>query len=119
MTAVEPRSSESLREEMAQIDGDILALDAKLLVQVAQIKLHSLSARRGNPEAAKAIAECESVKKSIEVEKSHAGYSKELLNDEIVEAEKREEFERAKLAAARQEEVAQELDVIADECDRG
>src|SRR5258708_20843971 len=93
------KSSAELRQELAGIDLDVLRFEGDLASETAKIKLHALSARRGDPAAVKRIAESEAKKRAIEISISHAHYSNELLAGGIVEAQKHEDYERRKLGA--------------------
>src|SRR5215831_2935895 len=118
MPEVQPlRSSEALRNELAQLDLDLSALDGLATSQEAQIRLHALSARRGDPKAVKAIADCEAKKRSIEVEKSHAAAARVLLDEEIQAALQREERERLNAAADEQDRAAEAMEPLGQEVD--
>jgi hypothetical protein len=99
-----PRPSADLRAELAQVDLDMLEMDGRLSSEAAKIRLHALSARRGDAGAVKAIADCHARKLSIASEIDFTGAAKVALAAELREAVAREE------AQARQ--------VISDEAQR-
>jgi hypothetical protein len=118
MTGAAPRSSDALRAELAALDLDLERLDGLLASGAVQLRYHALSARRGDPEAVKAVAACEATKRSILSEIELAGAAKVALNAELQAALDREAAQARKAMSDEALAFAQMVEPIGAKLDQ-